>query len=425
MRDERIEMIAEGMRRANYDALICRLPEHVTMLTGYQPILGNTFCLVSRAGTGVEFRMALPKDETDLVPKGTATTIKTFTEETLSTISTTIPSVREPLKELLAQAGLPARATVGYEGGRSPIATAYTQVGIPGATTLDLLRELLPDAQLHDATALLEEMASVKTGEELDAIRRAETVARAGFEAARSAVHVGAGEADVHAATYGALIRAGFATPGALIRAGFATPGALIRAGFATPGAAHVVAHVHVMTGKRAAQAYKAFNLTSGAVIARGDTVSVQLEVSVNGYWAELTRGFFAGEVSDTWVKAHQACVTAQDAALRVIRDGVAAKDVDAAARDVMRAAGFGDDFKHGLGHGFGFQAINHAAAPIVHPASHHTLRAGMVHNMEPAVYLDGVGGFRLNDDVAVTAQGAEVLSKALPRDLEWLVVKE
>jgi Xaa-Pro aminopeptidase len=403
MRDERIEMIAEGMRRANYDALICRLPEHVTMLTGYQPILGNTFCLVSRAGTGVEFRMALPKDETDLVPKGTATTIKTFTEETLSTISTTIPSVREPLKELLAQAGLPARATVGYEGGRSPIATAYTQVGIPGATTLDLLRELLPDAQLHDATALLEEMASVKTGEELDAIRRAETVARAGFEAARSAVHVGAGEADVHAATYGALIRAGFAAP----------------------GAAHVVAHVHVMTGKRAAQAYKAFNLTSGAVIARGDTVSVQLEVSVNGYWAELTRGFFAGEVSDTWVKAHQACVTAQDAALRVIRDGVAAKDVDAAARDVMRAAGFGDDFKHGLGHGFGFQAINHAAAPILHPASHHTLRVGMVHNMEPAVYLDGVGGFRLNDDVAVTAQGAEVLSSALPRDLDWLVVKE
>lgn len=403
MRDERIEMIAEGMRRANYDALICRLPEHVTMLTGYQPILGNTFCVVSRAAAGLAFRLALPKDETDLVREGTATTIKTFTEETLSTISTTIPSVREPLKELLAQAGLPARATIGYEGGRSPIATAYTQVGIPGATTLDLLRELLPDGQLRDATALLEEMASVKTGEELDMIRRSEAVARAGFEAARAAVRVGAGEADVAAATHGAMIRAGYAAP----------------------GATHVIAHVHVMTGKRAAEAYKAFNLTSGAVIARGDTVSVQLEVSVNGYWAELTRGFFAGDISDTWVKAHRACVDAQDAALRVIRDGVAAKDVDAAARTVMRKAGFGDDFKHGLGHGFGFQAINHAAAPIVHPASHHTLRAGMVHNMEPAVYLEGVGGFRLNDDVAVTKEGAEVLSSGLPRDLDWLVVKD
>ena len=403
MRDERIALVSEGMRREGYDALICRLPEHIVMLTGYQPILGNTFCIVSRAGSSVEFRLALPQDEQDLIPEGLASAARTYTEETLSSISTTVPSVREPLRELLAQCHLPTQATIGFEGGRSPIATAYTQVGIPGATTLDLLRELLPGARLRDATTLLEEMASLKTTDELDAMRRAEQVARAGFEAARAAIHIGASEADVAAATYGALIRAGFASP----------------------GATNVLAHVHVMAGKRAAQAYKAFNLTSAATIAPGDTVSVQLEVAINGYWAELTRGFFAGEASDTWRRAHHACVAAQDAALRAIRDGVAAKDVDAAARDVMREAGFADAFKHGLGHGFGFQAINHAAAPIVHPASAHTLRAGMVHNMEPAVYLDGVGGFRLNDDVAVTGQGAETLSSGLPRELEWLIVRE
>ena len=88
--------------------------------------------------------------------------------------------------------------------------------------------------------------------------------------------------------------------------------------------------------------------------------------------------------------RAHQACVRAQDAALQVIRDGVAGRAADAAARAVMESAGYGAAFKHGLGHGFGFQAINHAAAPILHPASTSTLRAGMVHNMEPAVYLDG-----------------------------------
>ncbi|HKV60016.1 MAG TPA: M24 family metallopeptidase, partial [Ktedonobacteraceae bacterium] len=78
---------------------------------------------------------------------------------------------------------------------------------------------------------------------------------------------------------------------------------------------------------------------------------------------------------------------------------------------------------KHGLGHGFGFQAINHAAAPVLHPASNAMLRAGMVHNMEPAVYLDGKGGIRLNDNVAVRADGNEVLSRSLSRDLDWLVV--
>jgi Xaa-Pro aminopeptidase len=90
-----------------------------------------------------------------------------------------------------------------------------------------------------------------------------------------------------------------------------------------------------------------------------------------------------------------------------------------------MERAGFGAAFKHGLGHGFGFQAINHSAAPILHPVSQAQLRSGMVHNMEPAVYLDGSGGLRLNDNVLVRQDGPEVLSSALPRDLDWLVVQE
>jgi Xaa-Pro aminopeptidase len=177
------------------------------------------------------------------------------------------------------------------------------------------------------------------------------------------------------------------------------------------------------MSGPRAALAYRAFNLTSNRTIAQGDTVTVQMEISINGYWAELTRSFFVGTVSDEWRKAHQACMAAQDAALQHIRDGVLARDVDRAARTIMEQAGFGAAFKHGLGHGFGFQAINHAAAPVLHPASNAVLHTGMVHNMEPAVYLDGKGGIRLNDNVAVRDDGFEVLSRAIPRDLDWLVV--
>jgi Xaa-Pro aminopeptidase len=179
------------------------------------------------------------------------------------------------------------------------------------------------------------------------------------------------------------------------------------------------------MAGARAALAYRAFNLTSNATIEQGDTVTVQMEIGVNGYWAELTRTFFAGTINQTWRKAHQACIEAQDAALAQIRDGANARDVDGAARQVMERAGFGAAFKHGLGHGFGFQAINHSAAPILHPVSHAQLRSGMVHNMEPAVYLDGSGGLRLNDNVLVRQDGPEVLSSALPRDLDWLVVQE
>ncbi|GAC1616922.1 MAG: hypothetical protein NVS4B11_05490 [Ktedonobacteraceae bacterium] len=387
-----------------YHALVCRLPQNVLMFTGYQPILGNSFCIVSlNERQEMEVRLAIPAAEQDLVPPGVAVEVKTFTEETLDYISDTIHSVRIVLGELLRSAWVNEQSIVGYEGAYAPVATGYTQVGVPGPATLDLLHALLPGDYLRDATPLLDELAAIKTEDELEAIRRCEAVAHQGFVAAREAIHVGATEAEVAAATTSALLRAGYAAS----------------------GAHHVQPYVHAMTGARAALAYRAFNLTSNASIQRGDTVLVQMEIGINGYWAELTRTFFAETISEEWRKAHEACVMAQDAALKCIRDGASARDVDAAARQVMQQADFGKAFKHGLGHGFGFQAINHAAAPILHPVSNAILRSGMVHNMEPAVYLDGKGGFRLNDDVAVRADGNEVLSSAIPHDLDWLVVNK
>lgn len=107
---------------------------------------------------------------------------------------------------------------------------------------------------------------------------------------------------------------------------------------------------------------------------------------------------------------------------MSVIRDGTRGRDVDSAARHVLEQASYGAAFKHGLGHGVGFQAINHAAPPILHPASDSVLRAGMLHNMEPAVYLEGKGGLRLNDNVAVRRYDGERISQEIPREMEWLV---
>lgn len=402
MNTQRQEQIRTLFAREGYHALLCRFPQHVLMFTGYQPVLGNTFCLVSLNASGqLETRLAVPVDEQDIVPHDAAVAVKTFAPETMDYIGTAVDAVREPLGELLRAAGLNKHAVIGIEGGRVPIIPAYTEVGVTGPETHELLHLLLLGGELRDATSMLDEMAAVKTAEELAAIRRSEAVACQGFSAAREAIHVGAKEAEVAAATYAALLRAGYAAP----------------------GARHVQPYVHVMAGPRAALAYRAFNLTSNATIGEGDTVTVQMEIGVNGYWAELTRTFFAGTVSEQWHKAHQACVAAQQAALKLIRDGASARGVDRAARQVMEQSGFGLAFKHGLGHGFGFQAINHSAAPVLHPVSQAVLRSGMVHNMEPAVYLDGQGGFRLNDNVLVLQDGNEVISSALPRGLDWLVV--
>ncbi|HET9110656.1 MAG TPA: Xaa-Pro peptidase family protein [Ktedonobacterales bacterium] len=401
---ERIERAAEGMRRAGYAALIVREPEHVLMLSGYQPILGNSFLLLSLGASGnPEVRLAALDSEVERASEAQPVQMETFTEETLSWIGDTIVAVKEPLGKLLASAGIAPDAVVGIEGGTHPIATGYTQVGTPAFATIEMLRGLLPQATLRDATDLLDELKAVKSEAELERIRQAERVAIAGFRAAREAARPGVSEADVAAETYAALVRAAYGEAGVWNAQPF----------------------VHVMAGRRSYLAYLAYNMTSSAVIQPGDPVLVQLEIGLDGYWAELSRTFFAGSVSETWRAAHAACVRAQDAALKAIRPGVAARDVDAAARDVMKAADYGEAFKHGLGHGFGFQAINHGARPILHPASTDTLRAGMVSNLEPAVYLRDIGGLRLNDDVAVRPDGCELLSRDLPRDLEWMITPE
>lgn len=400
----RLEQLKTLMARDGYQALLCRIPQHVLMFTGYQPILGNSFCLVSlNTANDIEIRLAIPLDEQDLVPSGVAVEVKTFSEETMENIGNTLDAVRQPLAELLRSGGVSAGSLVGIEGGRTPIIPSYTQVGVPGPETRHLLHMLLLGGDLRDASSLLEELAAVKTEEELAAIRRCEAVACEGFAAARAALRVGATEVAIAAATYTALLCVGYAAP----------------------GAHHVQPYVHVMAGPRAAFAYRAFNLTSHTAIQQGDTVLVQVEIGINGYWAELTRTFFVGAIDEEWHKVYQACVEAQDAALKLIRDGADARAVDGAARQVMQQAGLGGAFKHGLGHGFGFQAINHADAPVLHPASRAVLRTGMVHNMEPAAYLDGKGGFRLNDNVVVRKHGNEVLSAALSRDLDWLVVAQ
>jgi Xaa-Pro aminopeptidase len=111
----------------------------------------------------------------------------------------------------------------------------------------------------------------------------------------------------------------------------------------------------------------------------------------------------------------------AQEKALRAIRPGVVAGDLDAEARAVITEAGFGPFFNHSLGHGLGLQVHE---APMLKPGSPAVLQAGMVITVEPGIYLPGWGGVRIEDDVLVTPDGCEVLT-SVPKDLassicEW-----
>jgi Xaa-Pro aminopeptidase len=110
----------------------------------------------------------------------------------------------------------------------------------------------------------------------------------------------------------------------------------------------------------------------------------------------------------------HAIVLRAQERAIRAVRPGVKAEEIDTAARAEISEAGYGDYFGHGLGHGIGLQVHE---GPAIRPTSQTVLEPGMVFTIEPGIYLPEWGGVRIEDDILVTPDGHEVLSH-LTREL-------
>jgi Xaa-Pro aminopeptidase len=128
----------------------------------------------------------------------------------------------------------------------------------------------------------------------------------------------------------------------------------------------------------------------------------------VDSYNADCTRTFATGPLPDELKAAYEATLEGQLAGLEAVRSGVTGIDADAAARDRIEAAGLGEKFGHGLGHGVGLEVHE---APRLSRESSDTLAAGNVVTVEPGVYLEGLGGIRIEDLVVVTEGEPEVLT--------------
>jgi Xaa-Pro aminopeptidase len=149
-------------------------------------------------------------------------------------------------------------------------------------------------------------------------------------------------------------------------------------------------------------------------------------------YKSDLTRVLVTHNNATLWREAnghdiepklkevYEVVLQAQRQALSVLRAGATAGAVDAAARGVIAAAGYGDYFTHSTGHGIGLQVHE---TPLLKPGSEVVLQAGMVVTIEPGIYLPSWGGVRIEDDVLITADGCEVLT-GVPRDLPAMIVE-
>lgn len=146
-------------------------------------------------------------------------------------------------------------------------------------------------------------------------------------------------------------------------------------------------------------------------VIREGHTVLFDVGAKLNGYMSDISRTIVAGgpdKADDKFWEIYRTVKQAQDAAIESIVPGLPAGEADAIARDIIEAAGYGENFGHSLGHGVGLATHEppHVAGPVEDP-----LLPGMVFTVEPGIYLPGWGGVRLEQMVLLTDAGCQVLN--------------
>ena len=136
--------------------------------------------------------------------------------------------------------------------------------------------------------------------------------------------------------------------------------------------------------------------------------VIVDAGCRIDGYASDCTRTFATGDLPDELARAYEVCLEAQQLGFEAMAPDVSGRDADAAAREHIAAAGLGERFGHGLGHGIGLEVHE---APVARPESTDTLEPGNVLSCEPGIYLPGTGGVRIEDMVLITDGGRERLT--------------
>ncbi len=175
-------------------------------------------------------------------------------------------------------------------------------------------------------------------------------------------------------------------------------------------GAERIAFDFIVVSGKRGSLPH---GTGSEKVLKAGEMVTIDFGAKYNGYHSDCTRTLPIGDFGQKGAKIYNIVLSAQTEAIKGVRDGVPAKEVDRIARDIIEDAGYGECFGHGTGHGVGLEVHE---APRISANSDTILKAGMIITVEPGIYIPGFGGVRIEDMLLVTKEGCEILTSAIPK---------
>ncbi len=378
----RVRRLQEQMVQQGIDLLVCRLPENVVYLCEHWPHHGISVAVLAREGKPLLF---IPEVEADygngdwaeVIPFGWA----------LLKDPDLYASYRRLLGEAAGRLHSPC-ARVGVEQQLEVTGAPYRHAEpvVPALPWAQVLEQVFGAAHLVDCTDLMQQAKMIKTPYDIERLRAANELAEMGTGAFLKQLRPGMTEVQVSALIEGTIRGAG--------------------AGY--KGARLVWAEAEIASGPNTVKANLLIPSTD-RVIQEGDLVMVEMATIMDGYYSDLTYMAVAGEPNARQREVHNVVLAAQQAAARAIRPGVAAGDVDAAARQVLVDAGLGDFFVHVTGHGLGFRF--HESAPFLMPGAQQALAEGMVTSVEPGVYIPGFGGIRIEDNVVVGQDGAVYLS--------------
>lgn len=271
----------------------------------------------------------------------------------------------------------------------SGIASAWKTIGFDAARTsvsaLKPMKKAVSPAKLVEVSGLVEAATMAKAPYEIKQIGRAAEIVSRAYEHMLGVVGAGVTEREV--ANY------------------LATKTREL-------GSEKDAFDIIVVAGVRSAMPH---GRASTSKLKKGDVVTVDFGACVNGLYSDMTRTFCIGtpkkKIAEVFAVLYDAHLTALDAA----RAGITGAELDASARTVISTAGYGEYFRHSLGHGLGYEVHEHPRVAAM--ATREVLPVNCVVTIEPGIYIPGEFGMRIEDDVVIGTKGASILTSA-PREL-------
>ena len=393
-RDEfRIKRIKDKMLEYKVDYLILRLPENVMYTTGYWPVFGASMAVVPMDGEPTVFYI---EGEDDFAEEAWIDDIQPYVYFGMLEMPNPNRNFKRMLTELWNKKGYNPKGSIGYEGSFEFIATQNIscEARIPSETGRRMLDEVFPHATFFDAFNLLREARTIKSSIEIEWMRRTSEVTCMGYAAAKEFIKPGVKDCEVSAVVEAAIRSQGVGYKGARRARGYA----------------------FALSGEKSSMYRNPYFVTSDRVMQEGDISLIELDAYVDGYFCDMTRTMAAGTPSqkaqELWGIVHEEL----EAMLALVKPGRPVKELCQIAKDIAARYGYDgkDNFVHQPGHGIGLQFHE---PPSIHVLSDEVLEAGMVISLEPHVYIPGLIGMRLEENVAVTETGYDLLT-LFPRGL-------